>query len=1025
MNRKQWKKLNIDSRDAQTIVDEITDLSEQYETGWTPDPENPDIGTAIAKIYAGNMEENIDRVNHILDRYHTEFVNMLDISLLPAKPASTIVVMDMIAGTLPGTAVPKGTKLLAGTGEEPYIFETDHSLYVSSSRLVSAFMADAEEGSIVPLLGHFSRPLLPGETVRQQTIFANQDDLEDEEDVEVVEDTEEDAPSVSELVIEEIRPFTLFGEVEGIEQNAVVFCHPTVFDTGRNDIFVRVEGNQLLVKDIASGAYTFCYTDPEEGLKPIDHVKLLPDQNTFVLNKDSETSFTQLILKAKKPPVTSKKVRRICFSSRGEEMPAEAVNSGATDYDRDNFLPFTDTLSLYSECYIGHDRYFGKAGARITMTFTLLFEEHRISLTEAEEFGELKIIKRRPNAAQKEIFADCYAQEIAIEYFNGTGWKKLPLMEEPRMMFYEQKARRVTLSFICPDDWMETESGSYSGRSVRIQLLKSDNCYVRPSVHHYPIMKNLRIQYSYEDHFVDAQTACIYYGTKSYDLTNVLKNEKGYTVFQKSEYNEDSLYLGFSRRIENGPASILFQLQDDIRFVGIRCRFEYLGHEGWRQMKVLDYTQEFTHSGVVMFMPPADMKREELEGRACYWIRVVRMRKESEDELRELLPKLENIILNAVQVSNIETLPQESVYIDEVTPGIRFALGASNVLDADVWVNEFGRYSRDVMLEMAEKDSDRVQIEYDTQGQITAFYTLWDETERFETSMNPRVYIIDRLQNELIFGDGVHTYVPQVIDDTAVRFTVRCCNGQAGNVPAGSITEAMGNLTYIGNINNPVKAYGGSNIETIENALQRGAGILSSRNRLVSMDDYCREIMSYSDTIDQVAGVVGTTIEGKTDASQITFLLLMKDYEEGSYSFHRLMSGLKEELLSHCELTVTPDKLHIQEPVFVDISVGVWVNVVSIDDSFEIQNILRECLEEYLSPLGYGTGKGWKIGTIPKKPQILMRLNVLKSRAIVKKSVMIAHYTDGTGEHEVDLADIKVTPFMVPRNGTHEVHIIY
>ena len=41
----------------------------------------------------------------------------------------------------------------------------------------------------------------------------------------------------------------------------------------------------------------------------------------------------------------------------------------------------------------------------------------------------------------------------------------------------------------------------------------------------------------------------------------------------------------------------------------------------------------------------------------------------------------------------IETLPQEAVYIDEVTPGIRFALGASNVLDADVWVNEYGRYS--------------------------------------------------------------------------------------------------------------------------------------------------------------------------------------------------------------------------------------------------------------------------------------------------------------------------------------------
>ena len=356
---------------------------------------------------------------------------------------------------------------------------------------------------------------------------------------------------------------------------------------------------------------------------------------------------------------------------------------------------------------------------------------------------------------------------------------------------------------------------------------------------------------------------------------------------------------------------------------------------------------------------------------------------------------------------------------------MRFALGASNVLDVTVWVNENGKYSRESMLMMAEEHPDRVQVEYDDQGQITAFYQLWEETDRLETSANPRVYLIDRLRNELIFGDGIHTYIPSVTDDTALKFTVRCCNGQAGNVKEHSITEPMGSLTYIGEIDNPIKAYGGSNIETIENALERGAGILSSRNRLVSMDDFCRAILSFSDTIDQAAGIVGTTLDGKSDPAQITFLLLMKDYNEGSYAFHRIAGSLKEELLSHCELTVTPDKLVLAEPIYVDISISVWVNVISIDDSFEIQNLLRDCLEEYLNPLGYGTGQGWKIGTLPKKPQILMRLNVLKSRAIVKKSVMIAHYTDSLGEHEVDLGDIKVTPFMIPRNGKHEVHIIY
>jgi hypothetical protein len=109
----------------------------------------------------------------------------------------------------------------------------------------------------------------------------------------------------------------------------------------------------------------------------------------------------------------------------------------------------------------------------------------------------------------------------------------------------------------------------------------------------------------------------------------------------------------------------------------------------------------------------------------------------------------------------------------------------------------------------------------------------------------------------------------------------------------------------------------------------------------------------------------------------------------------------------------------------VDISVSIWAEVVSMDDSFEIQGLLRNTLEEYLNPIGYDSGTGWKIGTVPKKPQILMRLDVLKSRAIVRRSVMTAHYIDSNGEHETDLTLLKPTPFMIPRSGHHEVHIVY
>ncbi len=992
MSRRSLKKLEIDTRKAADIEAKIADLSFQYETGWHMDTESADIGTAIARLYARAAEENIDRINEVLDRYHTEFVNMLDISLLPARPASSIVVMNMLSDTVSGAAVPKGTKLLT-EGAEPYVFETDHSLYVTGSRINCVFMTDGEYGTITPVYGSFTKPGLP------------------EQEDGIIEK-------------EEYEPFTLFGAQSGIEQYAVSFYHPYVFDTVDEDIQVKIEDNDLLIRDIEEGRISFCRSEDDEII-PISNVRR-EGPDTFIIRKDGEEHFDTLILKAAHAPSAAYKVKRISFSSRGAAVPAEAVNSGANDFNVSRFMPFTDTLSLYSECYIGHDRYFAKAGARITVEFDLLMDQHRITLNPLEEEVELKIIKRRTSQVRKEVFAECYAQEIAIEYYNGTGFKRLPLEIDERGMFSEEKSRHIVLNFICPDDWEESSSGSYVGRAFRFSLLKCDNCYVRPAVHHYPIIKNLTVAYTYDDRFVDAREAKIWYGTYMRDISSSLKDEKGYVCLEKSSYDEDALYIGLSKRIENGPASIMFRLEDARRFSGLKTRFEYYGYDGWRQMKVLDHTRDFSRSGVVMFMPPADMKETELEGNRDFYIRVLRTRKEKADEDRTALPRISEIAMNAVFVSNIETRQEVPIYIDEALPDMRFALGADNVLDATVWVNEMGRFSRETMLRMAADDPENVQLETDSQGQVVSFFVKWKETERFETSENPRVYVLDRLNNVLIFGDGIHTNIPRVLDDVAVKFTIRCCNGRSGNVLNDTIKEPVGSLDYIGDITNPVKAYGGSNIETIENALERGAGILSSRNRLVSMDDYKRAILSYSDAIDQVAGIAGVTPEGADDPSMICFILLMRDFEEGSFAFHRIVGGLKEELISHCEITLKPDKLHLMEPIYVDISVNVWVDVISLDDSFEIQGLLHDSLEEYLNPLGYGKGGGgWKIGSMPRKPQILMRLDVLKSRAVVKKSVMIARYTDSTGEHEADLSELKVTPFMVPRSGEHNVHIIY
>ena len=187
------------------------------------------------------------------------------------------------------------------------------------------------------------------------------------------------------------------------------------------------------------------------------------------------------------------------------------------------------------------------------------------------------------------------------------------------------------------------------------------------------------------------------------------------------------------------------------------------------------------------------------------------------------------------------------------------------------------------------------------------------------------------------------------------------------------------------------------------------------------MKDYTRAIYAYSDTIDQVKGIIGQTKNGDGKPGDLTFVLLMKDYMEGSYSFHRIVGGLTNYLLSRSEITVTEKYLHVVEPTFVELSVSVWINVINIDDSFEIQALMQQALSEYLNPV---ESPGLTIGILPRRSQLLMRLNSLKNKAIVKKSVVIAKYRDEKGIHEMDLEDVKVTPFMVAKNGEHKVHIL-
>ncbi len=1016
--------MKINNHTVSDIEEKIEGLAKSYTPEWHFDRKDPDIGSTIARLFALQMKENIDLENRMLERYHAEFINMLDLSLKPAKPAGSMVKFDLVDDAVAGTHMRKGTRLVTGdSGEEgeQVIFETDREIYVTNSKLTDAFMTDREDATFVPLLGEFPPVLL---------IDGVAEPIEDEGEEEETEEGEETAFSTPGGLYRSIRPFVLFSENGNIARSALVMYHESLFDIEDEPIYVRLSGNKEITKAIENGDYVFSYFT-KEGYLPFDSVKVLEDRETIELIKHEKNrhlifggrSYSIIVLESRDTVKEEKELTGIGLSSSGRERDAEFVSDGASDLDVSKFAPFSDTLSVYNECYIGHDLYFGEAGAKITVSFHTEYKERGLYLTKQEEEAELKIVKRKPKIEPANIPADAFVDEIILEYFNGQGWKTLKCDGDNRQIFANAQAGDSVITFTCPSDWEATQAGAYTGRAIRMRLMRSDNCFLRPGLHHYPVIKDLKITFTYEGHFVNPSKLFRVAGTRKKEITERLRNGKKFVAMSGGSYAEDALYLGFSERMESGPISLYFELDDVQNMTTLKCSYEYSSANGFRHMKVVDSTRDFSRSGTVTFMPPSDMQESTLEGRKRFWIRVRREHASRENEAVLFLPHIRKILLNVVNVSNIVTGREENYYISEALPRQRIVLPGNSIIDADVWVNERDVISREEIDRYLEEDPDNIRVERDSIGTISAVYVKWHETDSFLNVRDRRSYMIDRFSSELVFSDGIKADIPRVTDDISLKVTVRSSDGEAGNVDAYAINQTAGTRLYINDVYNPVRAYGGSNMETTQEALLRGANLLYGRSRLVSTGDYIFTILAYSKSIDKAACIPGERVDCEGSPADISFVLLMHDFHEGSFSFHRIAPPLKKHLIENSAMTVSPDHMYIVEPIFVTISVDVWAEVDDMDAAFETQSLISKTLCDYLNPVSSDGDEGWDIGVIPKRSQIQMRLGTLRSHAVIRNISVIAHYVDKDGEHETDISDLKVSSFMVVCSGEHKVHI--
>lgn len=977
---RQWKtnlsgEHPIDGRKKQDILDKIRELAASYTPEWQFDEQDPDIGSVLALLFADQMQENIRRYNLTLKRAQVELVNLLGLSPRPVCPAHSIVLMDMIPNTVCGQTLPAGTGFLAEeAGDTALVFETSHGIYLTDAQIKCMFMASGITGKVIPL-------------------------------------KKEEA-------------FTLFDfDGKGYGRTGLAMYHSYLFDEADNDIRMEIAGADRLIDEIVRGNYRLSYYG-REGFCPITDLRM--EENRYlVFRKDGachkvreeDKMYSLLLLEPAGVPETDVMASDIRFSAFGRPTPAECVTGGSGEMDAEEFYPFGRTLSLFAEVSVGH-RYFGKPGAVVTLSFELSFEDIVAKMPEEEEDESLKIIKRRPkrNALQA---TEVYADEVSFSYYNGTGWRRLTLETPAEFLFHGGKAGACKISFVCPADWQETEMGSYAGRCIRIRLLRSDNCYYQPSVHHCPVIRHMRVTYDYGNNFVRPQKLVSFQGSRKVDITKRLVHDKKTPILFRSSYYETSLYLGFDRKIEDGPVSLFFRVKGSGDDRKARLRVTYSTRTGFSRLKMTDHTDGFAHTGTIFFLPPSDMAKRTIEGQEAYWIRIT----DEEFALEKnpaRRPLIEEIAVNAAEIDNIETLPEEEYYIDAGEPEMSFPIAQGNILQAEVWVNETAGFSESEMRRLIQEHPSDTRAEYDQQGNLCEFYIKWREVDHFDRSRpGDRHFVVDRIARRIRFGDGVNVRIPQNTKGPAFKMVVKCCDGARANVPAGSVNDCRGNVPFVKNIRNPAGAFGGKDRETAEEVLWRGAAMFNSRSRLVSVMDYEREVLNFSHGISQVRIVTGARRDGAVADGSISIVVLMEDYKEGPASFIHLKKRLKEHLLTRCELTVAPEQLEVVEPLYVEISVEAWIRATEAENHFAVHQAFENMLTDYLDPV---KNNGWKIGGRITENQIRLRLNREKRSAMISRILVSGRYRDRAGWHETELANLDGNPYMLVVSGQHRIH---
>lgn len=1017
----------LDVRTRDDLIARMKELAPYYTPEWRFTPDDPDPGTALAMLFADMYHENVKRLNRVPVKNLVAFLNMFDVSLLPARPSASYVAFTLNEGTREPVLIRAGTRINAVGPQGDIPYETESTVLITPSRWHSAYLSSRTHDAIVRIPERLMTDPRIGKT-------------------------------------EPTPLFRLRGR-DNLQAHALYLAHDsllTVFGTASIEVEVgnssRRYDEDAICAQLADNALTeWAYSTPDGGFRPFD--RMFKRGNRIVLLKTEageiaplerngiESRWIVCRLKPRQPGSASLADSGLAIDRI--ELKTDYLDSGGqggfapdlmfyNDIQADpaGFYPFGDLFVQYGTFYMASREALTKRDGWIRVDFTLKAIENRFA-DEPEKQIDWKLIMKKSQFEKAKVPVARVAH-VVWEYWNGQAWVRLDAGKEAEKLFYapSPEGERKSIRFRCPGDLEPVSVNGHDNCWIRGKILRVENAFAPLPIYLSPWMEDVKMAYGFDERVYPPERCLTLNNTVYEDRTAASRAALGgFEPFVPLDAEHPTLHIGFDAPPVRGPISIYASIMPQ-RTNGEATpwlEWEYLrgaavpgGRPEWAPLKVMDATKGLTESGTIRFAGPADFAEARVFGSTGYWIRAVNRDGRYDDPGGDnVLPRLNGLFLNTVRAIQQETVPTEYPESRETDEGV-YTLSRKNVVSEEVWVDETGIVTEEELSEFQERGEPEFEAIRDSDGQLQRVWVRWTEVPGFaESNALARHYSIDRTLGQLRFGNGIHGMEPPKDGLEKIKVSYRVTLGRLGNTEAGTITSLHNSIAFVGGVSNVEPAAGGCDPETMEAAVRRGPRLLKHRGRAVSLEDFEWLAREAYPNIAKVKCMANRNARMEPTPAAITLVVLPKEGRAGLPAFGEIAKKVESYVLERASSVVAwPERIRVVPPVFLEISIAAVIAVESFEDVLPVELAALQRLEKFLDPLtGNFDGQGWEIGQTIHPSVFYALLKTIREIAFVEKLYMSVFKLEDDRRIEIDGSRPLDIPHGVIASGKHKVSV--